>query len=120
MSGYVLVVDDDLLMRELLELALSGEGYEVESAPSVTDALASCQRRPPGVILFDLTLGQEDGESFVRAYRTLPNAHAALIAVSGASGLEQRVSALGITTFLMKPWDLDELLQAVKQATQAM
>jgi DNA-binding response OmpR family regulator len=116
MSGYVLILDDDAPMRELLEMALTEEGYEVQTAANVTEALAKCQERPPHVILFDLILGHQSGEAFIRAYRELPDANAQLIAVSGASGLEHRAAELEVTTFLLKPWDLDDLVRSVGAA----
>ena len=43
MSAYVLILDDDEAMRELLEITLSDEGYDVQSAATSDEALAMCR-----------------------------------------------------------------------------
>jgi DNA-binding response OmpR family regulator len=119
MSAYVLILDDDEAMRELLEITLSGEGYDVRSAASSDEALASAAQQQPRVILFDLTLGNRDGESFVRAYRQLSNATACLIVVSGAVNIVERAAEMSVDGYLVKPYELDDLLATVAKAFSA-
>lgn len=116
MSAYVLVLDDDEMLRELVEAVLSGEGYRVRCAASIADALEIATRQQPGLVLFDLTLGMQRGEEFVTAYRQIPHATARLIATSGAADLVQRATALNVDGHLRKPWELDDLLCIVQDS----
>ena len=52
-SDYVLVVDDDEAICDLIELALGDEGYEVACCTNPADALRLVARRPSGLILLD-------------------------------------------------------------------
>lgn len=114
-AGYVLVADDDPLLRELVATLLADEGYEVGVAETVAGALDLARARQPAVILFGLLLPDGDGAVFVRAYRGLPGAAAALIAVSGLASLERIAADLGVFGYLGKPFDIDQLLDRVAE-----
>jgi DNA-binding response OmpR family regulator len=112
--AYILILDDDRDTRELLEILLIDEGHDVGTAASVSTALDLINTRHPDLILLDLRLAGQSGESFIQNYRALPNAHAALLLLSAASDLEQ-VAARHGERYLAKPYDLDELLQALAE-----
>ena len=114
--GYVLVLDDDVGIRELVEAVLFEEGYEVVSARDTDAALRLVQERPATLIFFDLALAHGSGESFVSAYRALPDATASMVVLSGAPNLQETAARLGADGYLTKPFDLDDLLAAVKAA----
>ena len=113
--SYILVVEDEDVLRELLEIVLSEEGYEVRSATDARCALdlAACER--PSLILFDLTLPDLSGAAFVERYRALPNASAMLIAVSGIANLAEEADRIGVDAFLSKPFELADLLSLVQR-----
>src|SRR4051812_19020799 len=90
--GAILVVDDDPMICELLEVALSDEGYDVQCAASIDDALTMAVTHRPEVVLFDMWLNDGDGAQFVERYRRLPEAHARLVAVSGIPALEEEAT----------------------------
>lgn len=117
--GYVLVIDDDQEIRELLEIALTDEGYEVKTAAGVSSAMDLIQARQPDVILLDVRLQGQTGENFLEAYRALPDATAPLVLLSAAPDLEQIAVRSGTERYLAKPFDLDDLLQVVADALQA-
>jgi DNA-binding response OmpR family regulator len=118
-SGSVLVIEDDESISALVEELLADEGYEVRCAHDAGGALDLIGQRPPAVILFDLGLPDMGGEQFVTAYRSLPNADAALIAVSGAHDLADVAAHIGADDFIAKPFDINDLLGTVKQAVPA-
>src|ERR1051325_8111325 len=57
----LLVVDDDLAVRESITRVLEAEGYHVSSAASCPDAIQEFARRPIDIVLLDLNLGKEEG-----------------------------------------------------------
>ena len=76
-------------------------------------------QQQPRVILFDLTLGNSSGEGFAHAYSQLPNATACLIVVSGAVNIVERAAEMGVDGYLVKPYELDDLLATVAKAFSA-
>jgi CheY-like chemotaxis protein len=113
--AYILVIDDDPEIRELLEILLSDEGYEVGTAASASGAMDLIASRHPDLILLDLRLQGQTGESFTEAYRVLPNATASLVLLSAAADLEQVAATIGVDRYLSKPFDLDDLLQMLTE-----
>ena len=60
MNNHILIIDDEANIRDLLSRFLSGIGYRVTSASSVSEALRAARREPPDLMISDLQL--EDGE----------------------------------------------------------
>jgi two-component system phosphate regulon response regulator PhoB len=117
--GYILVVEDDDVLRELLEIVLTEEGYEVHVASSAAEALDLVRQCQPALILFDVLLRDQHGAAFVECYRQLPDANAPLIAVSAMADLESEAARIGADDFLAKPFDLDDLLTRLERAIGA-
>jgi len=115
-AGYILVVEDDDALRELLEIVLTDEGYEVQVASSAAEALNLARKRQPALILFDVLLGDQHGAAFVESYRRLPDATAPMMAVSALADLAAEAARIGADDFLAKPFDLDDLLARLKRA----
>jgi len=115
----ILVIDDDQELRELLAIALSDEGYEVGTAATASSAWDLFRVRHPEVILLDLWLQGQRGESFVEAYRALPNAPAALVLLSAAADLAQVAATSCADRHLAKPFELDDLLQTLAELIPA-
>jgi DNA-binding response OmpR family regulator len=115
----VLVVEDDEAICELVEEILTEEGYEVRCAQDGRHALRLVEERPPGVILFDLAMPDMGGEGFIAMYRSLPNADAALIVVSGAHDLVDVAARIRADDYLTKPFDIDQLLGVVTRFAPA-
>ena len=68
MTG-ILVVDDDLSMREFLELLLTGEGYEVDLAASGEEALRIAANKKFDLVITDIRMKKIDGSECSRASR---------------------------------------------------
>ena len=109
--NYILVADDDAATREVLSLALTEEGYEVQTTPDGAAALSAAVERQPALILLNAHMPIMDGAAFARAYHQAPGPHAPIIALS-ADG-----HAIGTDSTLSKPFDLTELLELVSQYT---
>ena len=118
--GSVLVVDDDIDIRETISLVLEDEGYAVASASNGAEALAYLQAHPPpDVILLDLMMPVMDGGAFRQEQRRAPHLASIPVVVISASGnIRDQAVALGATSFVQKPISLDTLLATVAHYTQ--
>jgi CheY-like chemotaxis protein len=118
MTHRILVVEDNLLNRELLCDWLETEGYDVVSAASLAEAFAALEDETPHTVLLDVQLGAENGLSLAEwvrndsRFRRLP-----IIAVTAHAMVtdQQRVMQAGCIASVSKPIDfkcLKEHLQA--------
>ena len=120
MSGdqkRVLIVDDEMPIRELMSLVLDQEGYDVVTAENGQDALTACARKRPDVILLDLKMPIMDGVEFARRYRTTLGPHAPIVVITAAEQAESRAADVEPCGFLAKPFDLESLLDTVGSCT---
>lgn len=111
----VLVLDDDEVMRDLLQALLEMQGYEVVLACSGAEALDLI--RSAGrfdLVLTDLHMPELEGEQLARTLRSALNARTLLIGMSGSLALKAERDALD--AFVPKPFDLTQLEQAMKTA----
>jgi CheY-like chemotaxis protein len=103
----ILIVEDDLSTREVLEMALSGEGFAVRTAPHGADALALIGQQAPSLVLLDTCMPVMDGWEFLQTYRDSPGPHAPVISLTASA------TPIDADATLAKPFDLDELIDLV-------
>ena len=116
--AYILIVDDDASVRELLKLQLVGEGYEVELADDAIVAGRALMRTPPDLMLVDVAMPYLDGVDFVAALKadtTVPDVP--VVFITGHGEVLGRAQALGVEC-LMKPFTTEELLEVVRRELQ--
>lgn len=121
-SAYILVVDDEPDIRELVQEILQDEGYEVEIAENGQAARESCRLRRPELVLLDIWMPDVDGISLLKEWAENDNTgHFPVIMMSGHGSVETAVEAtrLGAYDFLEKPLSLAKLLLTVEHALQA-
>jgi CheY-like chemotaxis protein len=112
----ILIVDDEIMLRDLAAAMLSSLGYEVEVAASGEQAVAYCQTQPVDLVLLDMMM--EPGINGLETYRQLlarsPNQKA--IVVSGYAETDEvtAVQALGAKRFLKKPYSIEQLGRVVR------
>jgi two-component system, chemotaxis family, chemotaxis protein CheY len=111
----VLVVEDDDSIREMLELALADEGYEVLSAPNGAVALELLERAAPDVILLDMKMPVMDGWQFALNYQQRMCGQAPLIVFTAAQDPAVPAEEIAARHYLGKPFDLDDLLRAIEE-----
>lgn len=106
----ILVIDDDVHIGNLLEEALSREGYKILRAYSGTEALLLLSRSAPDLVLLDLMLPGLSGEEVLPKLRGIPT-----IVVSAKADVEDKVALLlgGAADYVTKPFQLRELLARV-------
>jgi DNA-binding response OmpR family regulator len=115
LSARILVLDDEPTIRELVAEALRDGGYLAETASNGRDALRTMRDRPPDAIVLDLMMPVMDAVAFCGAMRA-EAAFAAIpvVVMTAAYTPEAAVKALGADAWLVKPFELDDLLEAVE------
>ncbi len=116
MTLRILVVEDDHEIRALLQSSLSVEGFEVQTAVSLSEARALLQHKTPDLIVLDLGLPDGDGVQLVHELRrqhTTP-----VIVVSARYQETQKIELLdaGADDYLTKPFSVGELLARMRVA----
>jgi signal transduction histidine kinase len=121
LAGFrVLIVEDEEDTRELCRMLLAAEGAEVRLAGSAESALAEVARFRPDVVLSDIGLPGEDGYSFLRRLRALPESEggsvpaAAMTAYAGEADVE-RAREVGFGVHLAKPITPQRLIATVAE-----
>ncbi len=113
----ILIVDDELLNRRLLQALLQPEGYLTRCAGSGSKALASVRRNAPDLILLDVVMPEIDGFEVARRLKADPHtAQIPIIMVTVQNDREARLAGLeaGAEDFLAKPVDRAELWLRVR------
>ncbi|NTW00785.1 MAG: response regulator [Oscillochloris sp.] len=111
-SGHVLVVDDDPIIRQLIQRSLQTQGCLVTIAGTATEAIALALAQPPDIILLDVMLPDIDGIELCRRVRIEPLlAEVPVIMITSLSGPDARLHSLevGADDFITKPIDFIEL-----------
>lgn len=116
-SATVLIVDDDPQVRKLLELLLLHEGYQIRTAVSGEEALATIKHAPPDLILLDVMMPGMDGCQVAGHLKSNPETSGIpIIMLTALSERSARLAALeaGVEEFLSKPVDRAELWLRVR------
>ncbi|MES2164668.1 MAG: EAL domain-containing protein [Pseudomonadota bacterium] len=116
-TANILVVDDELPNRKLLEALLRPEGYQTETAAGGEEALAAVARRAPDLILLDVMMPGMDGYEVARQLKANPATTAIpIIMVTAQIDRAARLAGLaaGAEEFLTKPVDRAELWLRVR------
>jgi two-component system, OmpR family, alkaline phosphatase synthesis response regulator PhoP len=115
--GRILIVEDDMSIQEFMSMALEDEGYKVAIASNGAVALDLASSFKPDLILLDMLMPVMDGREFIESYFGIANSPARIIALSASRNLNSVVNITGVDAFLAKPFNLDELLDCVRQHT---
>lgn len=106
----ILIVDDDVHISGMLEVALQSKGYIVSKAFSGTEALLILSQKKPDLILLDLMLPGLSGEELLPQIKDIP-----VIVVSAKADTADKVGLLlsGAADYITKPFHMDELLARI-------
>lgn len=112
----ILVVDDELGIRDLLSEILNDEGHNVELAENAAQARAARSRTRPDLVLLDIWMPDTDGVTLLKEWSTTGLLSMPVIMMSGHATIETAVEAtkIGAQSFLEKPITLQKLLKAVE------
>jgi DNA-binding response OmpR family regulator len=110
-ASPILLVEDDDGIRMMIELALGEQGYSVESAATVPDALRLAERLRPRLVLLDVRLNGFDGLAFADSYRHRPEC--AIVVMTASEDAAEAAASIHAEAFLAKPFDLNALYAIV-------
>ncbi len=114
---HIMVVDDELSMREVLEMMLNKEGYQVTCAENGRNAIGLLEKNQYDLMLCDIRLGDISGLDVLQASKKC-NPDTVVILISAYASTETAVEAMnaGAYDYVPKPFDKDELMQTVAKA----
>jgi len=112
----ILVVDDELGIRDLLSEILNDEGHNVELAENAAQARNARSRSRPDLVLLDIWMPDTDGVTLLKEWSTTGLLSMPVIMMSGHATIETAVEAtkIGAQAFLEKPITMQKLLKAVE------
>ena len=116
MSKYILVVDDDALLRRSLAFNLEQSGYRVNTAANAEDALKLAQRDPPDLVLLDIGLPGMDGLDALKEFKDQFKVPVIFLTARRRDLDEVLGLELGADDYITKPFDLNVLLARIKVA----
>src|SRR6201999_1936143 len=113
----ILVVDEEMGIRELLSEILSDEGHVVETAENAQAARDFRLRQAPDLVLLDIWMPDTDGVTLLKEWAAQGLLSMPVIMMSGHATIDTAVEAtkIGALNFLEKPIALQKLLKAVEQ-----
>lgn len=113
----ILVVDDDALVREVLTLRLSREGFQITGASNGVQTIALARAEQPGLILLAIDLPMLNGWQVAQRLRAIPETRTipiiALISASPAD-LSAQIAASGCAAYEPKPIRFPELIAKIR------
>ena len=106
----ILVVEDDVPVRNLIVTTLKTHDYKYVTAPNGMEALMLASSHNPDIVLLDLGLPDMDGIDVIRQIRSWSNMP--IIVISARSEDDDKIAALdtGADDYLTKPFSVEELL----------
>jgi two-component system chemotaxis response regulator CheY len=112
----ILVVDDAAFMRMRCSKLLTESGYEVVEAENGLDAIAKYKENKPDAVLLDITMPEMDGLTALKEIRKLdPDAKVAMVTAMGQQSMIMDAIKSGAKDFVVKPFQPDRVLAAVKK-----
>lgn len=120
MNISVLAVDDSRTMRDMITLALSSEGFDVELAEDGEHGLEVLEAIDPDVIITDINMPRLDGFGFIDAVRARDETRTTPILVlttESSAELKSRARDAGATGWIVKPFAQDKLVRALRMVT---
>lgn len=114
-EAYVLVVEDDPDLADVIAMSLEREGYDVTIADDGEKALELARTCMPALVLLDMRMPVMDGWAFARAFRELYGARTPVVVMTAAESAAARAAEIDADAALHKPFHLDALLTTVNR-----
>jgi two-component system chemotaxis response regulator CheY len=118
MSRTILAVDDSASIRQMVKLALTSGGYEVVFGVDGNDGLEQARKQRADMVLTDLNMPGMNGIALIREIRKLPNyigVPIIFLTTESDPELKKEAKAAGATAWIVKPFQQDQLLTAVRK-----
>lgn len=116
MSGKILIVDDQYGIRILLNEVFQKEGYQTFQAGNGQDALSILKEHKPDLVLLDMKIPGMDGIEILKRMKAKEESIQVIIMTAyGELDLIQKAKDLGALSHFAKPFDIDEIRDAVRK-----
>jgi CheY-like chemotaxis protein len=114
LNNRILIIDDDFSNIEVISLILKSKGYEVLVLNDHI-SLDNIRKAKPNLILLDILLSGEDGRNICKQIKASPDlSPLPVIMLSATLHLDKSAEESGATDFVMKPFDMDNLIDLIK------
>lgn len=113
-GARVLVIDDELEIRRLLKVGLSGHGFTVDEAATGNEGLAQAATLRPDVVILDLGLPDVPGLEVLKAIREWSNIPIVILSVRGQEDDKVKALDMGADDYVTKPFHMGELVARIR------
>ncbi len=115
-AGPILVVDDDHNLRQIIQWVLEEEGYTVATAIDGKEAVELAIAQQPALLVLDMGLPLLSGNEVAAQVRSHYGIDIPVMLITADGHIEEKSRQVGVSSFLRKPFEIDDLVAAVKQA----
>ena len=116
MEQVVLIVEDDTDLRQTIQWTLEDEGLVVETAADGQEALNRAAQRKPTLVVLDMGLPIIDGNGVAAGLHASYGNSVSILTMTADGRAAEKAKRIGAIGYISKPFDLDTLIDAVKQA----
>lgn len=111
----ILCVDDDQEILDIYEIILLSEGYSVKTSIFPVDILELIQEFAPDLIMLDINMNEINGLDVCREVKSyISNKNTPVIMISSDESIHTAVCDFGATAIILKPFQVDHLIETVK------
>ena len=116
-AKHILIVDDELEIRKIIQEILNDEGYSTSSVSSAEEARIEANNKRPDLVFLDIWMPDEDGISLLKEWTSQPETDFPVIMISGHATIETAIEAtkLGAKDFIEKPVSIEKLLASAEE-----
>ena len=114
---HILIVDDELEIRKIIQEILNDEGYSTAIASSADEARKQANKKKPDLVFLDIWMPEEDGISLLKDWAKQTETDFPVIMISGHATIETAIKAtkLGAKDFIEKPVSMEKLLTSTAE-----
>ncbi|MCP3740914.1 response regulator transcription factor [Rossellomorea sp. BNER] len=110
----VLIIDDDINIREIMKIYLIKEGYDVIEANDGIEALSLLDKQKPDLLIIDIMMPYMDGFSFIKEAKKMYDVPSIFVSAKGDDEDKIRGLKLGSDDYLVKPFHPEEFMARVE------
>lgn len=111
----ILVVDDSVVIRKMVEIALENENYEIVSVANGKDALAFLDEKEPNMVILDIMLPDVNGLDILKAIKASKEIPVVMLSAKDTPRETSKAKELGAEDFIPKPFKDEELIGKIHE-----
>jgi CheY-like chemotaxis protein len=110
----IMVIDDSIVIRKMVEIALEGEDYLIHTATNAKDGMEGIEKINPNLIILDMMLPDMNGIEVLKKIKSSRKTPVIMLSGKDAPQLVESAKEVGVDDFLPKPFRDEELVEKVK------